>query len=208
MPSLIAPNVAQVVMRYANGGDYSENVYHVQYGTGWDATSLAALTSAFINWETTVASLIRSDEVALIRVTATDLTSLASSRDDAILAVPVPGGVSSPVLPPNVTWAIKGNIGERGRGRNGRCFWIGLAESMVVGALVNGSIAAGIETALNDLITDIAVAIPGAILGVIHQYAAGVQITPATFSEILAWVYTDLTCDSQRDRLPNHKRHA
>lgn len=207
MPSLISINTVQVVMQYRSGGEIVENVYHVHGGSSWDATEILALLGAFESWESTSASLMRSDQVSLFRIVGTDLTSLAAARVDLQLATPVDGQDVSPVLPNNVTFALKANIGERGKGRNGRTFWIGLGESFVVGSLMDTAHADSIQSALNTLITDVAAAVPGASLAVLHQRQGGIPITPAVTSDILSFTYTDLTTDSQRDRLPGHKRH-
>lgn len=207
MVSLIAENVVQVVAYYRSGGDIVENVYYVHKGSSWSAPEILDVLGAFESWESTSASLRRSENVNLFRLVGTDLTSLTSDRVDFQLVTPVDGQVVSPVLPNNVTFAIKANIGERGKGRNGRKFWIGLAEDQVIGSTIDTAQADFIQSSLNTLITDVSAAVPGAALGVIHTKNGPLPISPATFSAIDSFTYTDLTTDSQRDRLPGHKRH-
>jgi len=202
-----AENVVQVVMGYRLAGEIVENVYHVHKGSTWSLTDLGSLVATFLSWETDTASLLRSNEVDLVRITATDLTNLTAGRVDDQLTAPVVGGVASGALPANATFAIKASIGERGKGRNGRTFWIGLAEDQVSGATIATATADDIQAALNTLLTDIATAIAGAAMCVIHTRAGGVPLTVATFTVIQNWVYTDTLVDSQRDRLPGHKRH-
>lgn len=202
-----AENVAQVVMGYRQAGEIVENVYHVHKGGAWSVADLGTLVGVFLSWETDTAAPLRSNEVDLIRITATDLTSLTSGRVDDQLTAPVTGGVTSGALPANATFAVKASIGERGKGRNGRTFWVGLAESQVNGAELAVATADNIQTALNTLITDVSTGIAGASLCVIHTRVNGVPLTVATFSVIQAFVYTDVFVDSQRDRLPGHKRH-
>jgi hypothetical protein len=207
MPSIIAEKVAQVVMGYLSGGEPCENIYHVHSSVAWTTVLLEDLLATFQAWEMDTASLLRSDEAELIRATATDLTSITSPRYDEPLETPVPGALVSPVLPSNVTLAVKADIGERGRGRNGRTFWIGLSEGQVAMNLVGSVVVTDIVSALNTLITDITTAAPDQTLGIIHTVAAGVPLTPATFSPIIGWSVTDRSIDSQRDRLPFHKAH-
>jgi len=202
-----APNTVAVQMFYTVGGEIVENVYHAHKDSAWDLTSLGALAAAFVSWETSDAADQRSEQVSLIRVVATDLTDLTSGRVDNKLVAPVDGTIVSPALPGNVTWAVKQNIGERGRGRNGRTFWIGLAETQVIGNIIDTATANSIQTALNALITDIPAAVPGAALGVMHRPPGDPPIGEATFSPTQSFTYTDLFVDSQRDRLPGHKRH-
>src|SRR5690349_2806179 len=201
------PNIVQVQMIYTSGGEKVENVYHVHKDSAWDLTDLGSLAAAFVSWETSEAADLRSDQVQLIRVVATDLTSLSSGRIDNQLVAPVQGTDPGAVMPNNVTFAIKNNIGERGRGRNGRVYWIGLAEDMCVGSIINTATADSIQSALNTLQTDIATAVPGAALGVMHRPGGSPPSGVASFTPTQNFTYTDLTLDSQRDRLPGHKRH-
>lgn len=207
MPSIVAENVAQVVMGYLSGGEPCENVYHVHSSVAWTMVLLEDLLATFQAWEMDTAAPLRSTGAELIRATATDLTSMTSPRYDEPLETPVPGTDASQVLPSNVTLAIKADIGERGRGRNGRSFWIGLAEDMVTDNAVGAVDVTNIVSALNTLIMDITTAAPDQALGIIHTMAAGVPLTPATFSPIIGWSVTDRSIDSQRDRLPFHKAH-
>lgn len=208
MPSIVATNVAQVVMGYLSGGEPCENIYHVHSTVPWTTVLLEDLLATFQAWEMDTASLQRSTGAELIRATATDLTSMTSPRYDEPLETPVPGQVVSDVLPSNVTLAIKADIGERGRGRNGRSFWIGLAESQVTDNLVGAVVVTDIVSGLNTLITDITTAAPDQALGIIHTVANGAPLEPATFSAIIGWSVTDRSIDSQRDRLPFHKAHS
>lgn len=206
MPSLIAENVVQVVMEYTGGGATMSNVYHVHKATPWTEANLLSLETAFLGWETDTGSDNRAQDVALTRIKLTDLTSLASPMRDTILGVPIPGKQLSGMLPANSTIAFKGSIGERGRGRAGRQFWIGLAEDMCAGCSIDTDAGGDITANLEQLRTEIAALPLGALLGIIHTVVSGAPISPATFSAIVAWVLTDRTLDSQKNRLPNHKR--
>lgn len=206
MPHLIANNVVQVVMEYVGGGATMSNVYHVHKATGWTDVNLEALETAFLGWETDTGSDNRSSEVALTRIKLTDLTSLLSPMRDTILGVPIAGKQLSGMLPANSTIAFKGSIGQRGRGRAGRQFWIGLAEDMCAGCTIDTDAAGDILANLEQLRTEIEALPLGAILGVIHTIKDGAPLSPADFSAIIAWALTDRTLDSQKNRLPNHKR--
>jgi hypothetical protein len=194
-------------MVYSTGEDLQENVYYVHKGTTWSEADINNMLTIFSTWESTIAADERSVDVSLVRMTGTDITSLTGRRVDLPLVAPIAGQDASPVLPANVTFAVKSNIGERGKGRNGRKFWIGLSEAMVTKNLLDETRAGDIQQDLNDLISAVVAGPPAAALGVIHTHAAGVPLEPATFSAIVNFAYTDLTLDSQRDRLPGHKRH-
>jgi hypothetical protein len=204
---VISTNTLQVQMGYLLDGELVENVYHVHKSTAWAIGDIGAIAAAFEGWETSSASALRSVDCELIRITVTDLTSLTAGRVDQQLVVPIVGATSSPALPNNVTFALKANIASRGKGRSGRTFWIGLAESQVVLSQILTATADAIQTALNDLLTDISSSVPGAALSVMHLFVNKVYQADAQTSPILTWTYTDLTTDSMKDRLPNHKRH-
>jgi hypothetical protein len=207
MPGIVATNMISVVMEYLSGGEKCANVYHVHKSTPWTPINISDVLTTFTDWETATASPLRSNEVSLIRITGTDLTSLTSARVDVPLVAPIVGSNVAPVLPANATFAVKANIGERGKGRNGRTFFIGLAENKVAENSVDETFAGDVQTALNTLITDISGGTPAAVLGIIHTEVGGVPVSPAPFSAILEWSYTDLFVDSQKNRLPGHKRH-
>lgn len=204
---VISSNTLQVQMQYDSGGETVENVYHVHKASAWSGGDMQLIADAFENWETATASVIRSEDVDCIRITVTDLTSLTSGRIDEQLTTAIQGQLTSPVLPNNVTFALKGTISGRGRGRAGRTYWIGLAESQVFASNLDTAAATAIVTAMNTLINDVATAVTGALLSVMHLFVGGVYQTNAPTSPILAYVYTDLITDSQKDRLPKHKAH-
>src|SRR6266545_2039079 len=208
MPSLISTNVAEVVLTFSDiNSDIFENVFFVHKATAWDATTLSELVNAFVSWESDTGSAERGDQVTLVRVTATDLTSLTTDRVDAQLETPVPGQRTSPVLPSNVTLAIKKNIGSRGKGRNGRIFWIGLTEDAVEQNAILEARANLLITALAALEPVVQAAVSGTLVGIIHTVIDGVPQPDAPFSHTQNYAITDFIVDSQRDRLPGHKRH-
>jgi hypothetical protein len=194
-------------MSYSAVDATMENVYHAHKDSAWTLTEVADLASLFRDWEEVTASPLRAGQVSLTRITATDLTGPTGQRADVVIDPPIAGGAAGPILPANVTWAVKANIGERGKGRNGRTYWIGLSEDMVILSQMDPTIGADIVAALNTLRTTLPASTLACDLGIIHQYVAKVHITPAPFSPIVVWSATDLLIDSQRDRLPGHKRH-
>jgi hypothetical protein len=208
MPSLIAPNVVRLVATYeSTTPENQENVFHVHKASPWTPLEIDDLIAAYEAWETAAGSARRGVAMALVRITATDLTSFTAARSDAMLAAPIVGQKVNDLVPSNVTFALKANIGERGKGRNGRCFWIGMVETDVTGDRISLAEAQAIQLALNTLLSDVSAAVPGADVGVLHTRVGGVPITPATFTPTRGYDFTDLFVDSQRDRLPGHKKH-
>jgi hypothetical protein len=111
-------------------------------------------------------------------------------------------------MPANVTIALKLVIGERGRGKSGRLYWIGLTEDQCVGDTVETSTATALEAAGEALRTGIeALGLPWGNLVVPHLKIGDTRPTPATKSVVESIALTDNVLDSQRDRLPFHKKH-
>jgi hypothetical protein len=204
--AVISPDVAQLVAEYRNSDTNMQNVFYVQKLDGWAAGDLEQLAENYLAWETAEAGPLRSNQISLTRVTVTDLTSLTHGRYDLQLASPLVGGLASPALPASATWALKKNIGQRGRGRNGRTFWIGLGENQVVQDTIDSAAASAIETAMNMLLSDLLTDLGGAEVGVIHRPPVGTG-EEYDFTRQLVYAATDFLIDSQRDRLPGHKRH-
>jgi len=110
-----------------------------------------------------------------------------------------------PAAPANSTIAIKLDTGLRGRGRNGRVFWFGVAEEDVdIGEIHSGE-SDDIIAAVDQLIVDVG-AFEDAVLCVMHTQRDNVPLNPFEQSAVLRAAITDKALDSQRDRLPGHKR--
>lgn len=201
------PNTAQVDMKYLVNGEGVENVYHVLSDDGWNASTLSDLADVMTTWENAAPNSNRSAACSLIEVICTDLTSLDAARFVKAVNPPIAGQLVSDALPNNATFAVKANIGSRGRGRSGRSFWVGLAESQIDLGHMDTASADDIVIAMNDLIDAIVAGSSAWTLVVAHRVADGVPLPVGTTSPILAYSYSDLSIDSQRDRLPNHKRH-
>lgn len=202
------PNVAQLVGKYTQAGEAVENVFHVARTTGaWTKDDLVALAELFEGWETVTAAPLRTNNVQLNEVTATDLTSLAGFRITMAVDPAIPGTGGSNALPNSATFAIHADTGERGRGRAGRCFWIGLDEDQVAANTVDVAAGGLIEDAMNALRTEIEALGTGYSMCVPHYVVNGVRPPSVLHSQIREWTISDYIIDSQKNRLPRHKRH-
>jgi hypothetical protein len=106
-----------------------------------------------------------------------------------------------------VTCAIKHNTGVRGRGRQGRSFWIGMTETMYTANTIETVTVTAITAAMLALMNDVISLDPDYKLVVTHRQVDGVPLTVGTTSEILSFDIADAILDSQRTRLPGHKRN-
>lgn len=207
-PSPTAENVARVEMDYLDDkGQNMSNIFHAHDPAGWDYTKLVALAGGFVSWWDTDLSPIASNKVSLIRVIATDLTSLDGARAILSLTVPSPGGSTDPLLPNNVTIAVEGVTAKRGRGVQSRFFMPGLPESAVSGDFIDGAVLSSIIAAADQLLTILAALDGSPELVVLHRVVGGVKLLAQTWDAIQRFTATDTTIDSMRTRLPGHKKH-
>ena len=195
-------DVAEVIMSYRfPGGNVAKNVFNVREAGlgGWDAASLTSLTDEFIAWETDTAKLSRSNEVTCFNVTARDLSTQAGAVIER--GVNIVGAATNPMLPAQVTLAVKAVTGFAGRSFRGRHYWIGLWETSVVGDFVISAAATGIVAALNTLRTALPNGTPTARLVVASRYANGQPRAAGIANDILTYQLVDNRVDTQRRRL-------
>lgn len=203
-----APGILQVELKMLQGNTNMSNIFHVDNGGGvvWTRTNMDSIAGVFQTWFQNSASAQMSSSVTLIDKVLTDLTSLAGLRVVYGEETPPAGQLTSPALPPNVTFATRLNIALRGRGTSGRIFWPGLTEEQITFDTLSKTTADLIVSAMDNLIAAIPAAVPGAALVVLSRYSAGVKRPNGVGIPVVSASYSDLTLDSQKDRLPNHRR--
>jgi len=194
-------------MQFEQGEANYENVYHVTCEVVPSVGLLDTIANAFTLWEMESGKLNRSNDVSLVQVKVTDLTSLDGPTFTDPVNPPIVGNRASQALPANATFAVKADIGKRGRGRAGRVFWVGLAEDQVDENTVTDLARVSIVDALNELIT-VVDAIPACTLAVLSRYLNGALRDEGIGFTIVTFSATDNVVDSQRNRLPNHRKRT
>lgn len=206
MPYIPAPGVAKVTLTYEVDNQKLQNTFHVAKVGEWSALDLASLNDIFLAWEAGDGNNLRAAAAVLREVRSIDLTTEDGAYSIADLGSGSPGLVVSEIMPANVTYAMQLATDRRGRGRQGRIFVIGLAESQCVG----NNIAPGSRTDLNAGYTALMDAVEAGsegVLAVLHSVVGGLPVNPKTWTPVQAILGSDSTLDSQVNRLPNHKRH-
>ena len=200
--------VVTVRMRYKLDFENAENVYHVTHASldPWGLSSMEDLASTFEDWEDTTAKSNRGANCELQEIVVTDETSLSTLRVTRGVVPPIVGTHGGDSLPNNATLAIKADINDRGRGKSGRIFWIGLTEGQVTANTINTTDRDSIVTALNTLIANVEALVAGYHLVTVHRVINGVRPAEADWARIASFSASDTTMDSQRTRLPGHKR--
>lgn len=203
-----AIGVLEVRMEYLFDEERCENVYHVHNGTSaaWDDAAIEDVLSTFEDWETTTASALRPTDVQLVNMVGSDLTSLTAKRHSRAVVPAVNGQLPQDSLPNNATISIKFDTGNRGRGQNGRQFWIGLGEAQVAANSLEPAVRDDMISALEALRASIEALVSGYRLVVLHRTVNHVKPSVAGTSNVIGFAMADLKIDSQRTRLPAHKR--
>lgn len=201
-------DVAEIRALYTLEGERCENVFHVLNNAGgWTIPTLLDLGGIFVDWEDATGKAQRGAGTFLDLVTVTDLTSLGSSRVTVPVSPAIAGSHDGAPAPNNVTCAIKHNTGVRGRGRQGRTFWLGMTETMYSANQIETATVTAITAAMLALRNDILALDPDYRMVVCHREVDGVPLAVGNTSEILSFDIADNILDSQRTRLPGHKRN-
>lgn len=201
------PNTVRVEVDYAYDNNNMKNVWHVRTSDVPTLTDLDSIAGAMQTWLGTDWAPQAAPEVSALTITCTSLHNLSGPRATYAINPPIPGTAPSPALPANVTIAVKANIGTRGRGKSGRTFWVGLGEDMVTNNELAPATATAIVTALdqlNTLMADVGANLEGLVIP--HFVVGGVRPPTVTTSQVVNYSMANFVTDSQRDRLPGHKK--
>lgn len=197
----------QVDINYAMQGNNASNVIHIAYTPVVSLTDFDAMSTAIAGWLTSNWKPISSSEWAVTSLVFTDLNSANGPRKAYPLDPPIVGDLTDQPIPANSTLAIKFDIGIRGRGTAGRMFWVGLAENQVDGNTVATATITAILAALDALQTAVqTVGAPWVGLSVPHRTVGGAHPNPALQSAVDGFLATNNQIDTQKDRLPFHKK--
>jgi len=197
---IAAPDTAQLRLEFDTPGGKAQNVLTFRKSTPWDSGNLADLiTDAASAWESQFSPL-QSDQVALSRFIATDLSAPDSWQVEVSPTTPIEGGRASPCMPMNVTVVTKFSTGLTGRSHRGRSYHVGLTDDQCVG----DELVAGMADSIRDAWID--------FIGEIHDGSTGADHVVVSYCFNKEWrdvaAVTDIsnystenTLDSQRNRL-------
>lgn len=204
-----APGILQVEMRYTSDGQDVYNVFHVGKATldAWEFGEITDVVNAFYDdyWSSNQQAML-TEEIRLAEIVATDLTSLDGIR---VINPIVPDEIGThlgTIMPNNVTLAVKMAPATRGRGSSGRIFWPPPPEDEVAGDQFAPSYVTAIVTALGALQTALGALSTPSKLQVLSRVLDGVPRVTGVGKDIVAFGSSDFYVDSQKLRLPRHKR--
>jgi len=206
MPHQDVTNTVAIEIRFFLGAANAQNTLHALCTTTPGLSDLEDLGAVVDAWIETQWAPISSEDWQCTEIVLTSLDSITGPRRSIPISPAVPGEVADDAMPANVTIAVKADIGRRGRGTSGRVFWVGLAESQVNGNQLESATATAIVAALEDLRTSVEGLTNFDGLCVPHLTVNHIQPDPASSDVIAQFVLTNLYMDSQKDRLPFHKK--
>jgi hypothetical protein len=199
-PFIPSDETAVVQMIYDAPGGVAENVLHFTNDGGWTYLDLLGLVGSLATWHSTDLSGAQSEDVALREIIATDVATEGSYQVVAPLIPPQSGTLATPVLPSNVTLAVKFSTGLSGRSRKGRAYHIGLGESDVIRDTVG-------DDSLTRILAAWSLLLPGGgvlaetVHWVVVSYCGDGEWREAGLISAITAVNADNTVDSQRRRL-------
>lgn len=207
LPYQAVPQVAQFQMIFTIDAQRVQNDLYFHKDGDWAASDLGAANDAILTYFNATGKNVINVSANLVEITATCLTSLDSPRIAGMLPEAIAGTHVGDYLPLNATIACKLATTNRGRGRNGRVFFPVLSEAQVTGDQV-------VEVTAGEIVAYY-MAIQAAVVGsgdgitpvVVHRYRDKARLMPAEWSAIVEVLLSDTYIDSQRNRLPFHKKH-
>lgn len=200
------PNIASVVFKLTSDSQSIQNTMYFEKSGGWVAGDMADLASTAEGaWLANMLGHYCND-VTFIGVTATDLTDLTGERS---ITTPDFGNVGTALgesAPANVAFAIQQQTGNRGRGKQGRLFYGPIPNSNVRENVMTQAAADAVVSAWEAVVTAILAGVPGTTHVVLSRYQGGAKRPSGIGLPVFGLGYSNLYIDSQRDRLPFHKR--
>jgi hypothetical protein len=200
MAFIPVPYTAEFVMTYLGlSGNQMKNVINIREATlvSWTPALLQGVIDLLQNWHTATAKLRQSNQCTLTSILGRDLDTADSYVVEETMSQV--GTVVSPMMPANVTFCVKGLTGLAGRSFRSRLYWIGLAETQVLGDYVVAADATAIVAAMNTLRTTLNT--QGMSPVVVSRQSNGVPRTTGVATNITNYAKTDDRVDTQRRRL-------
>jgi len=165
------------------------------------AARLEQLCQILRDWWVAELRAAVSNEIALKRINARDMTVQNGVVLDYTTGLPILGTSNSPSMPANVTIAITLRTGFAGRTRRGRLFHIGLTEAQVLGNFILLALQSILETAYRRLRSQYL--LPNSFEWVVcSRFSNGQPRQQALLTPITEVFLIDRRIDTQRRRLP------
>jgi hypothetical protein len=198
-------------MKYLADGQKVQNSFYVKKPAStdhWTAGDIGNVLDVFHNnlWTAHQRAMV-CPATSLVEIVATDLTDLDGLKIARPISPTEAGTNASTNLPNNATFALKLSPQNRGRGSAGRIFWPTMPRSAVTLDSIDPAYIADAVAAIGSVVIALLALTGSPQLGVVSRYLAGVKRAIGLWRAITSIGATDNYVDSQRDRLPGHKKH-
>lgn len=205
-------NTVEVELRMLLDLQKIENTLYFTHATTFNISDLEVLSLDVVSWWTTRVAPIVPIDLTLVEVVVTDLTSATSPQWTTAPVPPVPGVLTSAVLPNNVSLAVSFRTANRGRSFRGRNYIPCLHEGQVEGNTVSTPVVQDWLEVYNAIPTDIAGPATSWTWCVVSRFSGTdtdgkpLPRTAGVVTPITGAVVVDPTVDSMRRRLPGRGR--
>lgn len=181
-----------------------ENVHHFWFETAPTQDDLEELAASYKTWWTTELGPHLSSALSLQLVKVTDLTIEDGMSIEYATGLPVSGSAASPMLPNNVTIALKWTTGRAGRSYRGRTYILGLREDIVSANLIDTVYGGQLVTAYQNLVVR-NLSVNDAVMVVASRFNNNLPRVTG-LATVVTNCSLDRGIDSQRRRLPGRGR--
>jgi len=200
MAAVTLPFGVRSSMEFELDGQLVVNVYHAQSIETVASINLTNLANAVGAWWEDFMSANFSQDIALNRVIAKDISEVDGEQYELFYSTPVPGQSTGASLPNNVAACIGWTTSRTGRSYRGRSYYAGLPESIVTANTIAAPNLAAIVADCNELVTAVSDVSPFSLV-VASFYNEGAVRTEGVGTPITGMSANDIV-DSQRRRLP------
>lgn len=152
MPFIPVANTCEFDLVYETPGGKAENTLYFKKDGGWALSDMGIACNELLAWWNTNVHPQTSEDVSLIEIKATNLTTSTSEQLFYTTDLPVAGGYAQAVSPGNVTLAITFRTSLRGRAYRGRNYLIGLAKASITGDTVHDDVVADFVASYTELV--------------------------------------------------------
>jgi len=200
MAFIPVPGAAEVVVSQTLLGQPVVNVFGFKLAAGgnYTVTTLTNLANVFLATYPVAFSTSLSDQLDLLEIRATDLSSASGPVVSLSPATPALGVLTSPPLPGMNAIVLTHRTASRGRSFRGRTYFSGLVEEDVIG---NDVVAGRVSTLLSAWgVVSVEAAAEGHIFSVISRYENNLPRTTGLATTVTTSAFRNTRIDSQRRR--------
>lgn len=195
------PNTAQVEIRFLLDNQEVQNDLYFTSPVGWAQSIQAELAGNVFSWWQAEYQPFQVNVCALKEIYVTPLITQTAETYSFVPTVTQYGAVVDEPEPNNVSFVVKLNTANRGRGSSGRNYTIGVYDSAVSQNTFTDDYVNGIVGGYNNLKNYIDVDTPFTWVHV-RRIINKVVLPEGLTYPVQSATFTDKTVDSQRRRLP------